>query len=129
MKHAFRKRCLMITAAALMVFPGTTAFAKGRGAQRNDCPRQNVCTFVDADKNGICDHCNLEYCQEKICSFADTDKDGICDNCNLEDCRKQQTSQQDTSGQPGLEQASSESHPRPGCHRQGHGSGRGRGRG
>lgn len=113
MKHSFKKRCMVIATAVLMVIPGTTVFAKGRDVLRNDRSCQNVCTFADADKDGLCDHCNREDCPEKGCSFIDTDKDGICDHCNREDCRKQQTAP--------------ESQPTPGCHGQGHGSGRGRG--
>lgn len=110
MKHVFKKRCMIMISAALLVFPGTTVFAKGRGAQRNDCSRQNVCTFIDADK------------------------DGICDNCNLENCRKQQSpsgqtsSGQASSGKTDSGQASPEIRPRLGCHgqRQKHSPGHGR---
>lgn len=104
MKHSFKKRCMVIAAAVLMVIPGTTVFARGRDALRNDRSCQNVCTFIDEDKNDI------------------------CDNCSSENCRNQLAIQQDTSEQTSSGQASFERHPHMGCRGQRQGRNQGRGR-
>lgn len=99
MKHSFKKS-MVIAAAVLMAFPGTAVFASGRGAQRNDRSCQNICAFIDADK------------------------DGICDNYDPENGGKRPVIQQDTSEQTTSGECSSKKHPRMDCRMQGQGQGR-----
>ena len=65
---------VVLSAAATPVHAARMACRRGNGNYRNQTA---IGCFVDADKDGICDH---KAAANKRANFVDADNDGICDN-------------------------------------------------
>lgn len=75
MKRAISLALAVILLLSLLLTIVPAAYACGGHYGRNAAPK--ACTFVDADKDGVCDSCG-KSCQK---TFVDENKDGICDHC------------------------------------------------
>ena len=77
MKRWILTLCALVVALSAVATPvhaARMACRRGNGNCRNQTA---VGSFVDADKDGICDH---KAAANKSANFVDADNDGVCDN-------------------------------------------------
>lgn len=77
---------VMLASLLLAIVPAAYAADFGRHHQKKT---EQVCSFVDADQDGICDN-HGEHCGS---NWTDADHDGICDNRAKNICPRRQMMQ------------------------------------
>lgn len=90
MKRKIKKSLAGVLAAVMVLSVGTTGtFAAGPRCSKNIVCTRSVCSntgkscsFVDKDKDGICDNCGRKNSSKKGCKkyYVDKNGDGVCDN-------------------------------------------------
>ena len=83
MKRWILTLCALVVALSAVATPAHAARMSCRRGNGNCRNQTAIDCFVDADKDGICDH---KAAANKSANFVDADNDGVCDRRPAEKC-------------------------------------------